>query len=87
MGFFEVEFMNRIQSRYSGMFTFRYGTQEDILCYQTLDDFDGMMSYRDDVAESPGSQFRIFDKNPLHLGFFLSSITTEGILYTLLAIL
>lgn len=79
-GYFEVSFIGKTASRYSENFIFKSGmTQEDILCYGLTDDVDGMMNYRDMVAESPAGQFRVFDQNPIHLGFFLSDIRQNGI--------
>ena len=45
-GYFQVEFVQKISSRYSGKFSFRYGlTQEEILCWCLLDDPDTMLHY------------------------------------------
>ena len=69
-------------SRYTTNYSFRHGlTQEDILCWHTPDDLDDMMSYRDLVATSPEGQFRVLDQNPIHLGFFLSSIEQEDMIF------
>lgn len=72
-GYFRTEFIEKVQSRYSSTYSFRDGlTQEEILCWRLLDDIDEMMKYRDIVAKSPEGQCRIFDQNPIHLGFYLS---------------
>ena len=78
-GFFQVYFVEKTASRYSNRFAFRHGlTQEEILCWRLLDDPDTMMKYRDTVASSPGGQYRVLDQNPIHLGFFLSTIEQGG---------
>lgn len=64
------------------MFNLWQGQRADIaatfLCYRLTDNLDEMMHYRDIVAKNPAAQFRMFDHNPIHLGFFLDRFTPEG---------
>ena len=67
--------MKRTQSEYSRKYSFKSGqSQEDILAWELTEDIDKMYRVRDLVASSPGLNFRIFDKNPLHLGYHLYCI-------------
>ena len=71
-----MEFLNHTLSRCSGKFSFRCGlTQEDVLCYHM--DPEEMMQYQDRAAKCM-AQYRVYDQNPLNLGFPLSSLTPEG---------
>ena len=71
-----MEFLSHTLSRYSGKFSFQFGlTQEDVLCYHM--DPEEMMQYQDRAAECM-AQYRVYDQNPLNLGFPLSSLTPEG---------
>lgn len=74
-GYFRVAFMKRTQSKYTQKYSFRSGqTQEDILAWDLDDDVDEMYRIRDLVAGSPGVHVRIFNQNPLHLGYHLYCI-------------
>ena len=53
-------------------------SQEDILCNKLKDDYGEMMDYWESVAQSSSTSFRILDKNPLHLGFFLYAVRQKG---------
>ena len=71
-----MEFVDRTLSRYSGKFSFHFGiTQEDVLCNHM--DPEEKMQYQERAAEST-TQYRVYDQNPLILGFSLSSLTPEG---------
>ena len=77
-GFFIVEFVEIFRSTYASTYSFCTGrSQEDIVCSR-LDDPDSMYQYQMLRDECEGEYYRIYDQNPLHLGFFLNVIRQEG---------
>ena len=67
-----MNFVTKTLSHYTETFSFRSGVdQESIVCYH-LDDSDRMDEVQASLLEHP--YYRIFPENPLHLGFYLSSI-------------
>ena len=74
-----MEFVETCESRYAPTYSFCCGrTQEDILCLR-LDDPEQLHYYQELRDEYQGDiSYRIYDQNPLQLGFFLSTIKQEG---------
>lgn len=70
-GYFCLWFLEKIPSRYTSAFSFKSCFQEDIVC-RRLDDDDRMHEAEDSMIDNP--YYRIFPENPLHHGFYLSSI-------------
>ena len=84
-GYFRVDFIEKVLSKYSGKYSFRCGlSQEDILCYRLPDDPETMFATRDSVAEAPQAQFRIFPENPLGMGFYIACIDNGKFLCSIL---
>ena len=78
VGFFRVEFCERIQSRYRSTWLFRTGlTQEDILM-ERWDDVGRRHEVVDVLARTPHLQYHLFQENPLNHGYYLSTITANG---------
>lgn len=69
-GYFCLWFLEKIPSRYTSAFSFKSCLQEDIVC--RLDDDDRMHEAEESMIDSP--YYHIFPENPLHHGFYLSSI-------------
>ena len=78
-GYFHLSFMGKTASRYRSAFSFRSGLlQQDIVCSYLHDNPDRMQEAKDSMVDNP--TFRIFQENPLHLGFYLDSIGTGDLL-------
>lgn len=75
-----MTFLEKIHSHYSSNVSFRCFDQGHILT-SALDDHDRMHEVEDSLLEN--SLYRIFPENPLHFGFFLDTITTGKLCYSI----
>lgn len=71
-GFFKVDFVEMVLSRYSSNASFRCGMDQVAIMSSRLDDIGRMHEVEESLMEN--SFYRIFSENPLKLGFFLDSI-------------
>ena len=78
-GYFIVEFVEICKSRYAHTYSFCCGRlQEDILCSRLHDEPQLMQHY---CELQDGTPYRIYNQNPIDLGFALSTIKQGGMLY------
>ena len=71
-GFFTVEFVEMVISKYSSLASFRSGMNQTTIVSSRLDDVGRMNEVEESLLEKP--DYRIFSENPLQLGFCLDCI-------------
>ena len=77
-GFFNVTFLEVIRSKYRKAVSFRHGaTQQEVLTSPKWEEEDRRHEVQDFLVDHP-SGYYLFDENPLDFGYFLDTITSEG---------
>ena len=82
-GYFSLMFLGKIISKYTSDVGFQSLTQAAIMTHCLPDDPDTMYEAQCLIAQSDDDTFRLFEENPLHMGYFLDHISGKYVSLTL----
>ncbi len=78
-GFFCVNFLEIVRSRYRKAVSFKHGaTQHEILSYGQEQGREEKQEIVDYLSTALDEKYHLFNENPLEFGYYLDTITSDG---------